>query len=860
MKVLTKHPEAFQGGLGTLNVQPVHLEVLKDAVPYHARAFPVPKAYEKTTKKEVDRLTEIGVLERNSDSEWASPTFIQPKKTGDVRVLTDFRKLNDAIKRTPFPMPKISDLLQKLDGFKWATAIDLSMGYYHIPLDEESQKLCTTVMPWGKYRYKRLPMGIKNSPDIFQKVITDLMGDFDWCRAYMDDILITSSDSYEDHLLKVDKALSRLNDAGFRVNLKKSFFAVDKIEYLGYWLTRDGIQPQPKKVEAIRRLDTPKTKRQLRRFLGMINYYRDMWRRRSHILAPLTGLISKKVTFKWETQHQKAFEEIKDIISRETLLSFPDFNKEFHIHTDASDYQLGAVIMQENKPLAFYSRKVNSAQKRYTTGEQELLSIVETLKEFRNILLGQSITVHTDHKNLLYAKLPSDRMVRWRLLLEEYGVKLVHIKGEDNVIADGLSRLDFNSTDDSDEMNDTETSNAMRAFPISQREEKETDFPLFPPLIRKHQLKDKQLEKQVQKNSKAYTTAEVEGVELIHKDGKICIPFLLQQRVVAWYHEYLAHPGQTRTEATIRQHFTWPKLRQHVELYTKTCSQCQLCKKQRKKYGHLPAKNAEATPWEEVHVDLVGPYTVKGETTTRKLQCLTMIDPATGWFEIKAVPNKQADTVMDAFHNAWLSRYPRSKYIRFDNGGEFKGVFDEMVENYGLTTRPTTSYNPQSNGIIERVHQVVGNSLRTLEVNKAADDPVIADDEPWDNVLSQVAWAIRSTYHTTLEATPGQLVFNRDMLLPIESRINWANIKSRKQDLINANNRRENKRRFLHTYKEGDLVLLDKPGIIPKMDVPRTGPHTVIKVYTNGTVRISRGPIKERVNIRRLSPYHERSN
>ena len=174
----------------------------------------------------------------------------------------------------------------------------------------------------------------------------------------------------------------------------------------------------------------------------MINYYRDMWRRRSHFLEPLTRLTAKDVPYKWETEKQTAFDTIKTIISRETMLAFPQFDKEFHVYTDASDHQLGAVIMQENKPIAFYSRKLNSAQKRYTTGEQELLSIVETLKEFRNILLGHKLIVHTDHKNLLYNKLANDRMIRWRLLLEEYDPTFEHVKGNDNVIADALSRLD----------------------------------------------------------------------------------------------------------------------------------------------------------------------------------------------------------------------------------------------------------------------------------------------------------------------------------------------------------------------------------------------------------------------------------
>ena len=168
------------------------------------------------------------------------------------------------------------------------------------------------------------------------------------------------------------------------------------------------------------RLKAPKNKKGLRHFLGMVNYYRDMWRKGSQLMSPLTGLVSENVKWEWGECQQKAFEELKRVISKETLLAFPDFNKEFHVYTDASNYQLGAVIMQDNRPIAFYSRKLNRAQRNYTTGEQELLSIVETLKEFRNILFGQKLVVHTDHQNILYGKLCNDRITHWRLLLEEY--------------------------------------------------------------------------------------------------------------------------------------------------------------------------------------------------------------------------------------------------------------------------------------------------------------------------------------------------------------------------------------------------------------------------------------------------------
>jgi hypothetical protein len=176
-----------------LNIEPIRLELIDGAKPNHAKPFHVPKSLEATTKTEMKRLTDVDVFNRSSDSEWAAPTFIQAKKTGDVRTLTDLRRLNAQIRRKPFPLPNISDLLRKLSGFKYATAIELSMGYYHIPLDLEEQTLCTTILPWGKYQYKRLPMGVKTSPDIFQRIMYELLGDIPHIQVYLDDILITSN-------------------------------------------------------------------------------------------------------------------------------------------------------------------------------------------------------------------------------------------------------------------------------------------------------------------------------------------------------------------------------------------------------------------------------------------------------------------------------------------------------------------------------------------------------------------------------------------------------------------------------------------------------------------------------------------
>jgi len=335
--VLSKFEDLFDGSLGCWDCKPVELE-LKDpqCKPIHAKPYPVPQSQEMKLKEEVERLVKHGVLRKVNHSEWASPAFTISKPDGTLRSLTDNRAINKVLKRYPYPLPKIQDILQKLEGFQWATALDLTMGYYHIRLSPFSSKLCTVIFPWGKYEYLRLPMGLSNSPDIFQEKMSELMQGLEFARAYIDDLLVVSKGSFETHLKHLELVFNRLAEAGLKVNATKSHFCCNELEYLGYLINREGVRPTMKKIEAIKNIATPATQKQLRSFIGMVNYYRDMWPKRSHLLAPLAALTSSKVKWSWTDECQEAFEQMKNMIARETLLTYPDFNKPFEIHTDAS--------------------------------------------------------------------------------------------------------------------------------------------------------------------------------------------------------------------------------------------------------------------------------------------------------------------------------------------------------------------------------------------------------------------------------------------------------------------------------------------------------------------------------------------
>ena len=855
-KLLTKFEPLFDGTLGEWKTEPIDLE-LKDTEtkPYHARAYPVPQSQEAKLKAEIERLVGYGVLRKINRSEWASPMFTVTKPDSTLRSIADLRELNKRIRRKPFPIPKIQELLHKLKGFQYATSLDLNMGYYHIRLTPKASSYCTVVLPWGKYEYLRLPMGLCNSPDIFQEKMSELMIGLEYARAYIDDLLVISTGSFDQHLADLDKVLNRLNEAGLKVNTTKSFFARTELEYLGYWITQNGVKPLSKKVEAITNLAPPKTRKQLRSFIGLVNYYRDMWKKRSEILAPLTALTSAKVKWKWSDAEQNGFDTMKRIMARETILAYPNFNKPFHIHTDASAYQLGACISQDGKPIAFYSRKLSPTQSRYTTTERELLSIVETLKEFRTILLGQQLIVHTDHENLTYKNFNSDRVMRWRLFIEEYSPDLRYIKGELNEAADALSRLEIQSPP----MEEAHFTEALRSeyYALDDEDLPETAFPLSYELLGKEQSKDKRILAEVKKTKSLYQIKPFTGGgktrDLICYKEKIVVPKSLQSRIIQWYHDYLGHPGINRTEETIGQHLWWPKMRNQITNSVTSCDSCQKNKRRHtKKFGHLPEKEAEAQPWDKMCIDLIGPYTIRRKGQKDLIcKCVTMIDPATGWFEIHQYDDKRSITVANIAEQEWLSRYPWPTQVTFDRGTEFIGHdFQDMLADYGITKKPITTRNPQANAIVERVHQVIGNIVRTFELQ----DNYLDEDDPWKGILSATAFAVRATYHTTLQKSPGQLVFGRDMIFNVEHTANWEYIRARKQRLIKKNNTNENKKRIPHTYHVHDKVMLRK-GTENKYEGPNSGPHEILQVNMNGTVRLQVGAVTDTINIRRLTPY-----
>lgn len=428
-----------------------------DEIPVHTKSYRYPFVHRQEVRDQISKMLSQNII-RPSDSAWSSPIWIVPKKadaSGKVkwRIVVDFRKVNEKTIDDKYPIPNITDVLDKLGRCQYFSTLDLASGFYQVEMDPEDIHKTAFNVENGHYEFLRMPMGLKNSPSTFQRVMDNVLKDLQnhVCLVYLDDIIVFST-SLQEHILNLEKVFRKLRESNFKIQMDKSEFLKLETEFLGHLISNEGVKPNPSKIQAIQNYPLPKTSTEIKRFLGLLGYYRKFIPDFARVTKPLTQCLKKGAKIVLDQKYVDCFEYCKTLLTNDPILQYPDFTKEFILTTDASNVAIGAILSQgtigSDKPIAYASRTLNTSETNYSTIEKELLAIVWACKYFRPYLFGRKFTIITDHKPLQWVmnlKEPNSRLTRWRLKLSEYDFTVIYKQGKHNTNADALSRIELNN-------------------------------------------------------------------------------------------------------------------------------------------------------------------------------------------------------------------------------------------------------------------------------------------------------------------------------------------------------------------------------------------------------------------------------
>lgn len=454
--IITNYSDVFfiEGDMATFTEASQHYIPLKPGTqPIFTPQYKIPQAHREIIDQHIDKLVEDDIVE-DSTSRWNSPVLLVPKKENargekQYRLVVDFRRLNEATETQTFPMPDLEEELSKTHGSTIFSTKDLNAAFHQIPLAESDKELTSFQTTTRKLQFKRMPFGLKGSPITWQRTINSILSDslIKNNMAYMDDI-ISYNKSLQEHLKNLANILQRLRKFNLKLKVEKTKFMCKEVHYLGHIVGVDGIRTDPRKIECMSNFPIPKTLVELQRFLGMCNYYRKYVEGYSKITKPMNTLCKNDVPFIWSKACNESFEQLKQALSSAPILIFPNFRETFYVTTDASDYAIGAVLSQgaypDDRPIQYFSKSLDNAQRNYATIHKELLSIILAIDQFRHYLVGRVFVVVTDHKPLTalfsQSKL-NGRLLRWKIELSEYDFKIIHLAGKLNAVADCLSRI-----------------------------------------------------------------------------------------------------------------------------------------------------------------------------------------------------------------------------------------------------------------------------------------------------------------------------------------------------------------------------------------------------------------------------------
>jgi len=875
--------------LGRTEVMPHQLQ-LKTPDPVHVKQFRIPWEHRQFLDDFVTELLKKGCIQE-SRSPFNAPIFCVKKPHGQgLRVVQDFRFLNFATMEDKYIMREIQDCIDQI-GLRRScvfSTIDLTSGFWQQVLHPESRPYTAFTVPGrGRFEWISMPMGLHGAPSSFARLMDHIMTGIPGVLTYLDDVLIHSPD-YSTHLQDLTQCLTRLKQFGLKVNLKKCAFAAEKISYLGFTLTPQGVLPGQEKLTAVAQFPEPNTVKQIREFTGLANYFRHMIPNYALIAGHLSALTRKDTEWKGgplpEKAHQ-AFKSLQKALCQAPILAFPRPDRPMTLATDAStgdkDHPggLGAVLTQtdedgQERVIAYASRTLKEHEKNYGAYLLELAAASWGIDHFSVYLAGRRFRLLTDHKPLTGLNTRQTKTLnRLQQQLSEFDFIIEYREGTLNQVPDALSRNPIDEIDSTHTPDPETTPLGITTSHLRKCQSADPQCALVIAFLEQGLLPDEPKAANWTRRLAAHCLLEDTILHFYpdqrtHRTGVplLWVPQIYQRMLLkaAHCHRFAGHGGQAKTLARLRSKYFWPGIAAHADTFVKQCPECQKAKlpsKRSKPDAPLQAWDVPSSPNQRIHIDLMGP--LKTSESGRKY-ILVITDAFTKYAVVKAIPNKEANTVALAIFEEWIARFSCPKTIVSDNGREFcSKLSDELFKNLGIDRKLTSTHHPQTNSAAESFNRSIIKYMKTILDNATLD---------WEKWLAPMMLSYNTQVHKSTNLSPFFLTYQMDPSLPHFDldypkpvyRDDWATesfLRARKAwetariQLIKTQNSmlatENNERRRLQTLQIGTKVLVNLPNTQqnqnPKFLHPFVGGFVVIAplgpvtyaLYNERTRRIS---------------------
>lgn len=735
--------------------------------PIKQRIRPISPPLQKVVNDELDKMLKSEIVEP-SKSGWNSPILMVPcKEPGKYRFCIDYRRLNAVTIPDAYPLPIVTNTLDKLRDAVYLSTLDIKSAFWHIPVAKESRKYTAfSVLGRGHFQFKRLPFGLTNSPATWQRFADNIFGPElePHVFIYLDDIIIVTK-TFEEHLKILKEIFKRIRDAGLMLNKEKCKFCANELKYLGFVVNKEGLQVDPDKVKAIVDIPNPKSVKDVRRMVGMASWYRRFIPNFATMVAPLTGLLKKNAKFSWSTECNNAWTDMKNCLISSPILSCPDFNRPFVVQTDCSDYGIGGVLTQMFEDgehvICYLSRSLNKCERRYSTTERELLALLWCIEKLRPYLEGTTFTAITDHHSLLWLQKlenPSGRLARTAIRLQQFKFNIIHRKGADHIVPDALSRL-----------MDKEDCNDVPQVPMVTSINKSCNIDNNPGNC--NNLSDdpwlKDLAKRITENPLKFPTYRLEGNRIFkfirHPYPKLAgdaaqwrelVKKNDRSKLIKENHDSptSGHLGIFKTYNRLTEKYYWPKMKSDVVRYINRCNICAKTKPEQKlPTGQMGTKSIANRPWESISVDIIGPLprSTKGFTFI-----LVVLDIFSKF--VRTFPMRKANTanIINHLENDIFLIHGVPNNIITDNGVQFKSkAYENFLKDYNVKPAYVALYYAQANPV-ERTNRVIKTILTSYVSERQRD---------WDKYIHKVVCAINTAKSEVTQLTPYFINHGREM-------------------------------------------------------------------------------------------------